>query len=55
MRKREIIVREKKVKNSPKFIGFSPFSGMIYQGILGGKMYNGDYSVYDTHKNLVRL
>ena len=25
---------------------------MIYQGILGGKLYNGDYSVYDTHKKL---
>ena len=27
---------------------------MIYQGILGGKMYNG-LSVYDTHKTLGKV
>ena len=28
---------------------------MIYQGILGGKLYNGDYSVYEAHKTLGKV
>ena len=28
---------------------------MIYQGILGGKLYNGDYSVYNEHKTLGKI
>ena len=28
---------------------------MIAQGILGGKLYNGDYSLYDTHKTLGKV
>ena len=38
-----------------QIIGYITFAGMIYQGILGGKMYNGDYSVYDTHKKLGKI
>ena len=34
-----------------QIIGYITFAGMIYQGILGGKMYNGDYGVYETGKN----
>ena len=50
-REKELIVREKMLK-AHQIIGYITFAGMIYQGILGGKLYNGDYSVYDTHKKL---
>ena len=53
-RERELIVREKMLK-AHQIIGYITFAGMIYQGILGGKMYNGDYSVYDTHKKLGKI
>ena len=48
-REKELIIREKMLK-AHQIIGYITFAGMIYQGILGGKMYNGDYSVYNTHK-----
>ena len=50
-REKELVVREKMLK-AHQIIGYITFAGMIYQGILGGKLYNGDYSVYDTHKKL---
>ena len=53
-REKELIVREKMLK-AHQIIGYITFAGMIYQGILGGKMYNGDYSVYDTHKKLGKI
>ena len=53
-REKELIVREKMLK-AHQIIGYITFAGMIYQGILGGKMYNGDYSVYDTHKTLGKI
>ena len=53
-REKELIVREKMLK-AHQIIGYITFVGMIYQGILGGKMYNGDYSVYSTHKTLGKV
>ncbi len=53
-REKELIVREKMLK-AHQIIGYITFAGMIYQGILGGKMYNGDYSVYKTHKTLGKV
>ena len=53
-REKELIIREKMLK-AHQIIGYITFAGMIYQGILGGKMYNGDYSVYDTHKTLGKV
>tara|TARA_B100000902_G_C27174200_1_gene845480 strand:+ start:77 stop:715 length:639 start_codon:yes stop_codon:yes gene_type:complete len=53
-REKELIVREKMLK-AHQIIGYITFAGMIYQGILGGKLYNGDYSVYDTHKKLGKI
>ena len=50
-REKELVLREKMLK-AHQIIGYITFAGMIYQGILGGKLYNGDYSVYDTHKKL---
>ena len=53
-REKELIVREKMLK-AHQIIGYITFAGMIYQGILGGKLYNGDYSVYNTHKTLGKI
>ena len=53
-REKELIVREKMLK-AHQIIGYITFAGMIYQGILGGKLYNGDYSVYDEHKTLGKI
>ena len=53
-REKELVVREKMLK-AHQIIGYITFAGMIYQGILGGKLYNGDYSVYDTHKKLGKI
>ena len=53
-REKELIVREKMLK-AHQIIGYITFAGMIYQGILGGKMYNGDYSVYDTPVSYTHL
>jgi len=53
-REKELIIREKMLR-AHQIIGYVTFAGMIYQGILGGKMYNGDYSVYDTHKTLGKI
>tara|TARA_B100000989_G_scaffold79569_1_gene56693 strand:- start:3189 stop:3830 length:642 start_codon:yes stop_codon:yes gene_type:complete len=54
-REKELIVREKMLK-AHQIIGYITFAGMIYQGILGGKMYySGDYSVYRTHKTLGKI
>ena len=50
-REKELVLRERMLK-AHQIIGYLTFAGMIYQGILGGKLYNGDYSVYDTHKKL---
>ena len=50
-REKELVLREKMLR-AHQIIGYITFAGMIYQGILGGKLYNGDYSVYDTHKKL---
>ena len=53
-REKELIIREKMLK-AHQIIGYITFAGMIYQGILGGKLYNGDYSVYETHKTLGKV
>ena len=37
---------------SHQVIGYATFAGMIAQGIIGGKLYNGEYDLYKTHKNL---
>lgn len=35
-----------------QILGYVTFAGMIAQGILGGKLYNGDYSLFETHKTI---
>lgn len=53
-REKELIIREKMLK-AHQILGYVTFAGMIAQGILGGKLYNGDYSLYDTHKTLGKV
>jgi hypothetical protein len=50
-RQKELKMRRIMLK-SHQIIGFLTFAGMIAQGVLGGKLYNGDNSFYKTHKNL---
>ena len=53
-REKELIIREKML-NVHQILGYVTFAGMIAQGILGGKVYNGDYSYYDTHKTVGKI
>jgi hypothetical protein len=53
-REKELIIREKML-TAHQILGYITFAGMIAQGILGGKVYNGDYSYYDTHKTVGKI
>ena len=53
-RQKELKLRRAMLKTH-QFIGFLTLGGMIYQGILGGKLYNGDYSLYEKHKKIGEL
>jgi len=53
-REMELRLRRAMLKTH-QYIGFITLGGMIYQGVLGGKLYNGDYSVYDKHKKIGEL
>lgn len=33
-------------------IGYTTLAAMVAQGIIGGKLYNGDYSLYKLHKDM---
>ena len=37
---------------SHQIIGYLTLAGMVAQGIMGGKLYNGDHELYDAHKTL---
>ena len=37
---------------SHQIIGYLTLAGMIAQGIMGGRLYNGESQLYDTHKKL---
>jgi hypothetical protein len=50
-REKELKVRNVMLKTH-QIIGYLTLAGMVAQGILGGKLHNGDYSVYDSHKTL---
>lgn len=50
-RQKELVIREKMLK-AHQILGYVTFAGMIAQGILGGKLYDGDYSLYKTHKTI---
>ena len=50
-REKELIIRDRMLK-AHQILGYVTFAGMIAQGILGGKLYNGDYSLFETHKTI---
>ena len=52
-REKELKVRNVMLK-SHQIIGYLTLAGMVAQGIMGGKLYNGSYELYDTHKTLGR-
>lgn len=53
---REQRVRELQLRKSMltahQVIGYATLAGMVAQGIIGGKLYNGDYSLRQTHETL---
>ena len=53
-RQNELKVRNVMLK-SHQIIGYLTLLGMVAQGIMGGKLYKGDYDLYDAHKNLGKL
>lgn len=50
-REKELKVRNIMLK-SHQIIGYLTLAGMVAQGIMGGKLYNGDYDLYNAHKTL---
>ena len=50
-REKELKVRNIMLK-SHQIIGYLTLAGMIAQGIMGGRLYNGESQFYDTHKKL---
>ena len=50
-REKELKVRNAMLK-SHQILGYLTLAGMVVQGIMGGKLYNGDYDLYDAHKTL---
>ena len=50
-REKELKVRNVMLK-SHQIIGYLTLAGMVAQGIMGGRLYNGDYELYDAHKTL---
>ena len=53
-RERELRVRNVMLK-SHQIIGYLTLAGMIAQGIIGGRLYNGESQLYDTHKKLGKI
>ena len=50
-REKELKVRNVMLK-SHQVIGYLTLAGMIAQGIMGGRLYNGESELYDAHKKL---
>ena len=50
-REKELKVRRVMLKTH-QIIGYATLFAMIAQGFIGGKLYNGDYRLYDTHKSI---
>lgn len=53
-RKKELVIRRKMLK-AHQIIGYTTLAAMVAQGIIGGQLYNGDYSLYKTHKNMAKV
>ena len=50
-RQKELKVRNVMLKTH-QIIGYLTLAGMVAQGIMGGRLYNGDYELYDAHKTM---
>ena len=50
-RQKELKVRNVMLKTH-QIIGYLTLAGMVAQGIMGGRLYNGDYKLYDAHKTM---
>lgn len=50
-RERELKLRRTMLKTH-QFIGYVTLAGMITQGIVGGKLYNGRYDLKDLHETV---
>jgi hypothetical protein len=54
VREKELKVRRTMLK-AHQVIGYTTLIAMIAQGFIGGKLYNGDNSLYDTHKTMGKI
>jgi len=36
-------------------LGYATLAAMVTQGIIGGKLYNGDYELYELHKDMATV
>ena len=50
-RQKELKVRNVMLKTH-QIIGYLTLAGMVAQGIMGGRLYNGDHELYDAHKTM---
>jgi hypothetical protein len=50
-RQKELKVRNVMLKTH-QIIGYLTLAGMVAQGIMGGRLYNGDYELYDAHRTM---
>ncbi len=50
-RQKELRIR-KNMLNAHQVIGYITLASMVAQGIIGGKLYNGDESLRNTHKTM---
>lgn len=50
-RQKEIKIR-RFLLTTHQVIGYATFVAMIAQGVIGGRLYNGETQLYNTHKNL---
>ena len=53
-REKELKVRNVMLK-SHQIIGYLTLAGMVAQGIMGGRLYNGEGHLYDAHKTMGEL
>lgn len=53
-RENELKIRRKMLKIH-QVIGYITLAGMIAQGVLGAQLYNGNYSLNETHKTIGNL
>lgn len=53
-RQKELKVRRAMLVTHQVF-GYATLAAMVAQGIIGGKLYNGDYELYELHKNMATV